>query len=637
MIKTILKRILPTPLKKILKKMIKAKRRKNKSNIYKKENTVIQPIKDQKTLETPQLVELNITNKKELKIGILSINAYIFSLNLACPLHSLVFSDVLTDLGFNNVIVNYYPLFYPKTKANIKFPLLEALKNKDSDQKKDRVEEWTNLFYDRIERYDKFKSFVDKRYKFTKYGYDIDLLDRISNAEDINCFVAVTDTIWNYDKRLGFDKGFFLACRAMENSYKFSYAASRGSSNYEKPEEEEAFLNYIKNINDISVREKSFQNYIKSKTDIPVAMVVDPVFLKNKSYYYSLLISPNKTKQNYVLLYLVNQDDDDLLLITLKYAIRNNLDLIELSERPSHRQKTGYSRHSVMYNVSVEEWLGYINNAEFIFTNSFHGCCLSIILEKQFFVGNRGDKVDNVIEIFNLSCRKIDKAFNENADMIVDTIDYTKVNLIKDDLVKKSMDFLTRSLKKAEEHVCEHKIIPHGYLTTGDKYECHGCAACEKVCSKNAITMNQDKEGFYFPHVNQEKCIKCGMCVNACSYNNRKSLYFTPLEVYLAYNRKPEERANSSSGGMFSAMADYFLNSGGAVVGVRFNEKWEALYDIAETHEDSLKFKYSKYVEAMDNDIYIKTKAKLENGKKVLFTGTPCKISGLLNYLNKDY
>ena len=179
--------------------------------------------------------------------------------------------------------------------------------------------------------------------------------------------------------------------------------------------------------------------------------------------------------------------------------------------------------------------------------------------------------------------------------------------------------------------------MKNDYLRTEVKSLCSSCTACEKGCPAKAIRMVRDGEGFYYPEINKTKCINCGKCRKLCPHNNKKLLYSEPIQVYLAYNKNENDRINSSSGGIFGAMSDYILKENGAVVGVRFDENFMALYDIAETEEECFKFRYSKYVEAMDNDIYIKTKTILETGRKVLFTGTPCKIAGLLNYLEKDY
>ncbi|MCL2156433.1 MAG: Coenzyme F420 hydrogenase/dehydrogenase, beta subunit C-terminal domain [Methanobrevibacter sp.] len=623
-------------LKKILPESAKVYYRKIRSSIKKGQNkTTGKNINLTRVKRIKRKHKRLDSSKSSLKIGLVSINTNSKSLNLACALHSFVFSEVLTGLGYKNVVVNYYQHYYNRND-DLRFPLIKLLKsNNVSEKNQENIKMWTEMFYQRMERFDKFQEFVKKYYSLTKNSYTAISLDQISNAEDINCYIAVTDVIWKDYKKSGFDKGFFLNCHAMENAYKIAYSTSRGPSKYKTKATQEEFLDYIKNIDEISVREANLADYISSVSDINAEVVIDPVFLKDKDYYKKLLIRPNK--KGYVLVYLAMSNSYELVSLAAKFAEEHNLDLIELSEFHTNKEQISYSRHSVIYSVGVEEWIGYIDNAEYVFTNSFHGICLSVILEKQFFSGKRGLKLDSLMETFNLEYRKTMNAFDEDGKRIAKDIDYALVNEIREKVVDKSMKFLKNALKNADSYVQEYETLNCDYLSIKDKYNCTSCTACEKICSEKAITMVQDNEGFYFPEIDENKCTDCGSCNKVCPYNNKKLLYSKPKKSYLTYNKNEKDRKNSSSGGMYSAMADYILKQGGAIIGVKFNEKWEALYDIAETEEDCAEFKYSKYVEAMDNDIYIKTKNVLKTGRKVLFTGTPCKISGLLNYLGKSY
>ncbi|MCL2195217.1 MAG: Coenzyme F420 hydrogenase/dehydrogenase, beta subunit C-terminal domain [Oscillospiraceae bacterium] len=566
---------------------------------------------------------------KKLKIGILSINVHTAELNFACPLHSLVFSNTLTALGYDNVVVDYYPI-YAKKNADQQYPLLSAVKSKDSEDKQSKIKLWTDLFYQRKERFAKFDAFIKKHYTFTKQEYDAATLDAMPSAEDINCYIVATDTVWrNYAK--GFDRGFFLACRAMKDAYKIAYSVSRGPAKYTKAEEKQ-FINYIKDINEISVREQSLHEYISSISDVKSQVVLDPVFLGKREFYESILVQPKQ--KGYVLLYLM-QEADDFLALAANFAKQRGMELIELSRFYKHPQKTGYAKHRVIYDAGVEEWLGYIKHADYVFTNSFHGSCFSIILEKQFFFNGKrgGDKVKLLFKTFGLEWRNEDQAFDKQDNLLVDNIDYAPVNAKREQMVEQSMAFLKTALANAEVHLNQNR----DFLTSGDKSHCSGCTACANVCPHQAIAMQRDDEGFSFPHIDPAKCTRCMHCVRTCPRNTKQELYTQPKQVYLAYNNDPDDRRNASSGGVFMAMAKHVLAQGGAVVGVKFNAQYEAMYDIAHTVEDCHAFRFSKYVEAADNDVYPKTKAALQSGRPVLFTGTPCKVSGLLNYLGKPY
>lgn len=169
-----------------------------------------------------------------------------------------------------------------------------------------------------------------------------------------------------------------------------------------------------------------------------------------------------------------------------------------------------------------------------------------------------------------------------------------------------------------------------------DKTKCCGCGACFNVCPKNCITMKRDEEGFAYPSVDKDLCVNCGLCEKVCPVINN-----TPSNevktVYGARHKSAEIKALSSSGGMFSLLARHVLNQGGAVFGAAFNENWQVCHEYAETSEDLDKLRRSKYVQSDIGDSFKTAKDFLQKGRRVLFTGTPCQISGLKNYLGKDY
>lgn len=164
---------------------------------------------------------------------------------------------------------------------------------------------------------------------------------------------------------------------------------------------------------------------------------------------------------------------------------------------------------------------------------------------------------------------------------------------------------------------------------------CMGCGACLNVCPVNAIKMTFDEKGFYLPQVDEEKCIKCGKCLKVCAALDYESNNKEP-QVY-AVAAHDEERIHSTSGGAFAVFAKYVLKNNGYVCGVAWADNWEAKHVIIDKVEDLSKLRFSKYVQATTGDSYKKIKDLLENGKTVLFSGTPCQNAGLSKFLNKNY
>lgn len=148
--------------------------------------------------------------------------------------------------------------------------------------------------------------------------------------------------------------------------------------------------------------------------------------------------------------------------------------------------------------------------------------------------------------------------------------------------------------------------------------------------------MNEDCEGFLYPKVDSAACVDCGLCEKVCPVINQ-GYTIVPLATYAAKNKDEKIRYKSSSGGIFTLIAEQILADGGVVFGARYNENWEVIHDYTETFEGLEAFRGSKYVQSVIADNYKYAKQFLLEGRKVLFSGTPCQIAGLKKYLQKEY
>lgn len=173
-------------------------------------------------------------------------------------------------------------------------------------------------------------------------------------------------------------------------------------------------------------------------------------------------------------------------------------------------------------------------------------------------------------------------------------------------------------------------------INISDKTKCCGCSACYNICPKKAISMQEDNEGFLYPKVIEVYCVKCGLCLKTCPILNKKK-DSEVLEIYGAKNKNVEEQKTSSSGGIFSLLANYILDNNGIVFGASYNNKWEVIHKFIDKKDDLDSLRRSKYVQSDMNNTYQQSKKFLDNNKFVLFCGTPCQIAGLKSFLNKDY
>lgn len=169
-----------------------------------------------------------------------------------------------------------------------------------------------------------------------------------------------------------------------------------------------------------------------------------------------------------------------------------------------------------------------------------------------------------------------------------------------------------------------------------DKSKCSGCYSCMNICPKSCIEMKVDEEGFWYPQVDKEKCIECGLCKKKCPILNNMSIENTP-HAYACYNKDEKIRKESSSGGIFTLLASYIIDNGGIVYGAAFNQNFEVEHIEVTNKQDLNKLRGSKYVQSKLGNTYSKIKEYLNQNKLVYFSGTPCQIDGLLCFLNRKY
>ena len=148
--------------------------------------------------------------------------------------------------------------------------------------------------------------------------------------------------------------------------------------------------------------------------------------------------------------------------------------------------------------------------------------------------------------------------------------------------------------------------------------------------------MTEDKEGFLYPSVNESLCVDCGICDRVCPMKN-SFLPIEPIIVFAACNKDEDIRRKSSSGGIFTLLADKIIAEGGVVFGAEFNNRWDVVIGHTEKKEGIARFRGSKYVQAEIGDTYKLCEQFLKDDRLVLYSGTPCQIAGLKRYLIKDY
>ena len=163
---------------------------------------------------------------------------------------------------------------------------------------------------------------------------------------------------------------------------------------------------------------------------------------------------------------------------------------------------------------------------------------------------------------------------------------------------------------------------------------CTGCTTCVTGCPKKAIYLLEDKEGFKYPIIEQDKCIDCGLCKKICPVLNTKE-NISINKCYVGYNKSDIEKEKSSSGAIFSLIANYILGNDGIVIGALFDKNNKLVHKVVTNKNDLNGLKGSKYLQSDLGNIYSYIKENVKD-KKILFVGTPCQVAGIKRIVNDD-
>lgn len=166
--------------------------------------------------------------------------------------------------------------------------------------------------------------------------------------------------------------------------------------------------------------------------------------------------------------------------------------------------------------------------------------------------------------------------------------------------------------------------------------KCYGCRSCEQICPQNSICMKPSKEGFIYPVVDENTCIHCGLCLKACPVKQVKMHRNQPYSLYAFKNKNHEEIMRSASGGAADVAASVVLRQNGVVYGAAYDDNFVVKHIEVTDNSAKERLQSSKYVQSDINDCYSKAKAMLNDGRKVLFIGTPCQIAGLYAFLGRE-
>lgn len=167
--------------------------------------------------------------------------------------------------------------------------------------------------------------------------------------------------------------------------------------------------------------------------------------------------------------------------------------------------------------------------------------------------------------------------------------------------------------------------------------ECTGCWACASACPKGCISMEPDSEGFLRPRIDADACVECGLCRRACPVLTPPAVPQSIPKAYGAVCTDETVRQYSTSGGVFTLLCRWVFARGGTVFGAAYDGDFVVKHCRVDREEELPRLRGAKYAQSSLEDIFPQVKALLEQGKYVLFSGTPCQAGGLRAYLGKEW
>lgn len=477
------------------------------------------------------------------------------------------------------------------------------------------------------------RAFAEKHYSAIAPSLKVQEMNLLNKYCDI--FMMGCDQVWNY----GIAKNFGLSHYfdfVNDDKKKVSYASSFGHAvSFTPPEAISDVTRLFHRFDAVSVRESDAVKILKNEFGLEATQVLDPVFLLEKEEYNVILNEADiEEKEHYLLAYILDPTPE--IRENLLYAAeKKNLKLIVLLDGRGdfNKNKEIINLPNVVENLNPANWLWYFKNAEFVITDSCHGASFSLIFEKSFIcIANkeRGvSRFESLVDLFRIRDRLIyDVNLIQKNECLLDNFDYLQIQKILEMERERSEAWLKNALEKEKRKTTNISCV--------SKKECCGCGSCYNICPVDAICMEFDEEGFLYPVINEEKCIHCKKCIKACPsmspvYNNNPQ-----PECYAAYGND-DIREVSSSGGIFSLVADEVLKQGGAVCGAAFDNEFRLEQKVIYSQEEMPALRYSKYIQSNTRKTYKEIKEVLKNGKTALYVGCPCQVAGLKSYLGTDY
>ena len=492
-------------------------------------------------------------------------------------------------------------------------------------------------------RYDRFNAFERDVLGVGQHRFES--LDELRNAHlPYDVLISGSDQIWNPlifpDRR--FDPVFF---GTFSDARKIAYAPSFGLPRL--PDGMDAELKaYLSAFSHLSVREQSGQDILRAVADVEAPVVLDPVLLRTEAQWSTVAAPPEPFPNGpYLLCYFIHPP----VLLTRYIQLLSDTLKFPVVQLCGTRRKAFPGAHCIL-DAGPREFVRLFRNASFVLTNSFHGTAFSVLFQRPFFTAVApGEQAEpeksrsyHLLRRLGLTDRIVGIGKTAALDA---PIDWQSVRERLNGERENSLSYLRQALYPLSGQGTSDAVFmpssgadalrqatkPLPRLASHEY--CTGCTACASTCPKRAITMERDEEGFLFPEIHPETCVRCGRCTAVCPILHPMEPRPAPA-VFAAWNRDTVVRRDSSSGGVFSALAEYVLENGGMVFGAAMDGRQRVRHTVCLNKEELWRLRGSKYVQSDLGKTFLMVRDAVKS-RPVLFSGTPCQVDGLYRFLGK--
>ncbi|NLZ83416.1 MAG: polysaccharide pyruvyl transferase family protein [Clostridiales bacterium] len=362
-----------------------------------------------------------------MKVGVITFHS---ANNYGATLQAWALQRVLKDMGMDTGIINYHPHvidgLYDPAKLKTGLPrqikiLTLYIKNRKS-----------------LIRYKKFRSFLKKHFNLIGDYITYDELE--ADNMNLDAYITGSDQVWNPTHIGGYNPAYYLDF-AKKGMKKISYGASIGTE-YIDTRYKDDMKNALSTFTAISIRERSSKEAVESLIEKPIEVVLDPTLLLNKEDYDQIKVK-SSIKQPYILVYSIEKNPE---LIALANKISVALGLPIIQRRPGQEL---INQLEPFYTADAGEFLGLLEAAEYVITNSFHGTVFSVLYERPFVSmlhSDTGSRTADLLEELGLSSHIL---YNLNDFDDFHMFRYENMEELArnmKDLKEISLDFLKKSL-----------------------------------------------------------------------------------------------------------------------------------------------------------------------------------------------